>query len=233
MDGVIALGASAIDESAITGESVPAEKAAGDQVFAGTLNTTGLLEVMATAVARDTTLARIVTLVEEAQATRAPSQRLVDRFSAIYTPAVIALAVAIAVVPPLLAAVTGADWGAWAEWINRALVVLVVSCPCALVISTPVSIVSGITRASRDGVLVKGGAFLETGAKVRAVAFDKTGTLTSGHPEVADVITFGRTESAEALRMAGALESHSNHPIARAVVRAARDTEPLARERLP
>ncbi len=221
LDGVISSGASAFDESPITGESVPAEKSAGDAVFAGTLNTTGLVELRVTALADGSMLARIVHLVEEAQAAKAPSQRFVDRFSRWYTPFAVALAAFVAIVPPLVLTLAGAGGSdVWAEWVHRGLVVLVVSCPCALVISTPVSIVSGITRATRDGVLVKGGAFLEMAAKVKAVAFDKTGTLTAGRPEVADVFaTAGRTRD-EVLGIAGALEAHSNHPVARAVVRA-------------
>jgi Cd2+/Zn2+-exporting ATPase len=221
VDGVIARGTTAVDESAITGESLPAEKAEGDKVFAGTLNTNGLIEVAVTAPAHDSTLAQIVFLVEEAQAARAPSQRLVDRFSRYYTPVVIALAVAIAVVPPLLGSLLGLDWGPWGEWVNRALVMLVVSCPCALVLSTPVAIVSGITRASRDGVLVKGGAFLETAARVSTVAFDKTGTLTKGKPHLAAIVAVNGYNEGQVLALAGALEAHSNHPIARAIVHAA------------
>ena len=221
LDGVVVEGHSAVDESPITGESVPADKAAGDTVFAGSLNTSGLLRVRTTAAAADSTLARIIFLVEEAQAARAPSQQLVERFSRYYTPAVIALAVVIATVPPALAVLLGADWGGFSEWFYRALVMLVVSCPCALVISTPVSIVSAITRATRDGVLVKGGAHLEMAARIAAVAFDKTGTLTCGTPEVADVVALNATDAAHVLEIAALLEAHSNHPIARAVVRAA------------
>lgn len=221
LDGTVISGASALDESAITGESVPAEKSAGDELFAGTLNTSGLLEARATALATHSTLARIVHLVEEAQSARAPSQTLVERFTRWYTPAVVALAAFIAVVPPLVGAATGADVGSAAEWVNRALVLLVVSCPCALVISTPVSIVSGITRATRDGVLVKGGAFLEAAAAIDAIAFDKTGTLTQGRPRVVSVAAFDTLTQDEALAMAASLERHSKHPIARAVVRAA------------
>jgi Cd2+/Zn2+-exporting ATPase len=220
LDGAVISGASAVDEAAITGESTPAEKTVGDRVFAGSLNESGLLEVEATALATDSTLARIVYLVEEAQASRAPSQTLVERFTRWYTPTVIALAAAIAIIPPLAALAGGAGLTAWSEWVRRALVLLVVSCPCALVISTPVSIVSGITRASRDGVLVKGGAFLETAAAVDAVAFDKTGTLTHGRPEVVELVTFGPLADNRALEVAAALESHSTHPIARAVVSA-------------
>lgn len=224
VDGTIAQGATVVDEAPITGESVPVEKTEGDQVFGGTTNHSGLIEVRATAISADSTLARIVYMVEEAQASRAPSQSFVDRFSRYYTPSVLFLAAGIAVVPPLIGATTPLEVGSFAEWIRRALVMLVVSCPCALVISTPVSVVSGITRASRDGVLVKGGTFLEAAAKVKAVAFDKTGTLTLGRPELAEVTPLeGRTDG-EVLALAAALETHSNHPIARAVVRAAGDT---------
>lgn len=221
LDGMVAMGVSAIDEAAITGESVPAEKGVGDAVFAGTLNTTGVLEVLVSAPAADSTLARIVYLVEEAQASRAPSQAFVERFTSVYTPVVVAGAAVIALVPPVLALLLGQDWGGFAEWIQRALVMLVVSCPCALVISTPVSIVSGVTRASRDGVLVKGGIHLETAARIRAIAFDKTGTLTHGRPEVGEVVPLGDIARGDVLALAAALEAHSTHPIAQAVVRAA------------
>ncbi len=220
LDGTVSVGASALDEAAITGESVPVDKAVGDEVFAGSLNTVGALEVVTTAPATESTLSRIVYLVEEAQATKAPVQRLVDRFSRVYTPVVVGLAVAIAVVPPLLALALGADWGGFEAWFSRALVVLVVSCPCALVISTPVSIVSAITRAGRDGVLVKGGAYLEVAAMVNAVAFDKTGTLTVGRPEVAEILALNGYERDEVLAVAAALEAHSGHPLAEAIVRA-------------
>jgi Cd2+/Zn2+-exporting ATPase len=221
LDGTVTAGSSAVDEAAITGESVPAEKSVGDAVYAGTLNTSGLLDVRVSAPAADSTLARIVYMVEEAQASRAPSQTFVDRFSRIYTPTVVAFAVAIALVPPAIAFAFGLDWGGFGAWFQRALVMLVVSCPCALVLSTPVAIVSGVTRASRDGVLVKGGIHLETASRVQAIAFDKTGTLTHGRPEVGEVVAFsGRTRD-DVLAVAAALESHSAHPIARAVVRAA------------
>jgi Cd2+/Zn2+-exporting ATPase len=233
LDGVLVRGVSAFDESAITGESVPADKSEGEAVYAGTLNTTGLVEVRTSALASDGTLRRIVQLVETAQASRAPVQRLVDRFSRYYTPAVIALAVAIAVGVPLLGSL-GAPWGGfgeWREWAYRALVLLVVSCPCALVISTPVAIVSAITRATRDGVLVKGGAFLELAGTARAVAFDKTGTLTHGRPRLVRTLTFGGSEH-DALRDAAALEAHSNHPLARAIVEAADPAGPVPVEDL-
>jgi Cd2+/Zn2+-exporting ATPase len=214
LDGTVAAGVSPVDEAPITGESVPVAKAAGDTVYAGTLNGNGLLEVEVTRVAADSTLARVIFLVEEAQASRAPSQQLVDRFTRYYTPAVVIGAVAIAVLPPLLGA------GTWGTWVYRALVMLVVSCPCALVISTPVAIVSAITRASRDGVLVKGGAFLETAARVSAVAFDKTGTLTEGRPEVTEVVPVREAGPARVLEIAAALEAGSTHPLAEAVLRA-------------
>ncbi|PKN31504.1 MAG: heavy metal translocating P-type ATPase, partial [Deltaproteobacteria bacterium HGW-Deltaproteobacteria-20] len=220
LDGIVVRGSSAVDESPITGESVPADKSEGDRVFAGTLNASGLLEVQTTTLAADSTLSRIVYLVEEAQGSRAPSQTFVERFSRWYTPLVIWLALGVAVVPPLVAAFLGVQWGPWSEWVRRALVMLVVSCPCALVISTPVSIVSAITRASRDGVLVKGGAFLEAAAEVQAIAFDKTGTLTLGKARVVGVEPFGDRSEAGVLAVAAALEGHSNHPIARAVVSA-------------
>ena len=221
LDGIVVSGSSALDEAPITGESVPVEKNEGDAVYAGTLNTSGLLDVRTTALATESTLARVIYLVEEAQGQRAPSQRLVDRFTRYYTPAVVALAVVVAVVPPLVGVVTGLQLGTFAEWFGRALVLLVISCPCALVISTPVAIVSAITRATRDGVLVKGGAYLEAAPRVRAVAIDKTGTLTCGQPEVADVVALDGQDADGVLRLAAALESNSNHPLARAVVRAA------------
>lgn len=214
LDGAVRTGSTAVDEAPVTGESAPADKAPGDLVYAGSLNISGLVEVDVTSAQEDSTLARLVHLVEDAQSQRAPSQRLVDSFTRYYTPIVVVGAVLVAVLPPLL------GLGTWAEWAYRSLVVLVVSCPCALVISTPVAIVSAITRASRDGVLVKGGVHLETAARVRAVAFDKTGTLTCGRPEVIDVQPVGGGDRAHVLRIAAALEAGSNHPVAEAVLRA-------------
>lgn len=222
LDGTIASGSSALDESPITGESVPLDKGPGDAVFAGTLNTTGLLEITTTARASESTLARIVHLVEVAQAAKAPVQRFVDRFSRWYTPAVIIGAALIVTVLPALGE-AGAPWGgfdAWRDYAYRALVLLVVACPCALVISTPVSIVSAISRATRDGVLVKGGAFLELAAGVRAVAFDKTGTLTEGRPRVERVVSLDGGDADAVLSLGASLEAHSNHPIARAIASA-------------
>jgi len=223
LDGRVVRGISAVDESPITGESVPVDKWESDEVFAGSLNTTGVLEVTVTSLAADTTLSRIIYLVEEAQSQRAPSQQLVDRFTRYYTPIVVLLAVFVALVPPVVGTLTGLDTGGFSEWFYRALVLLVVSCPCALVISTPVAIVSAITRATRDGVLVKGGSFLEIAPKVRAVAFDKTGTLTEGRPEVAEIEAFDGGTAQELLVRAAALEANSNHPLARAVVRVVGD----------
>lgn len=216
LDGVVVEGRSAVDESPITGESVPADKAEGDAVYAGSLNTSGLLGVRVTAPATDSTLARIVYLVEEAQASRAPVQQLVDRFSAVYTPVVVAIAAAVWIVP-VVASGQVANVSAWSAWLYRALVVLVTACPCALVISTPVTLVSAITRAGRDGVLVKGGAYLETAARTRAVAFDKTGTLTTGRLSIATVESIADLTRRDALALAASLEAGSTHPIARAV----------------
>ncbi len=215
-DGVVRAGASAVDQSPITGESIPADKNAGDAVYAGTLNGFGALEVEVRRRVEDTTLARIIHLVEEAQAQRAPSQQFVDRFARYYTPAVLALAVGLALAPPLL---LGAPWG---PWIYRGLALLVVSCPCALVVSTPVSIVSAIANAARRGVLIKGGAYLEELGRLRAVALDKTGTITQGRPAVTDVLPLDGASTDQVLALAAAVEARSEHPLARAIVDAAR-----------
>jgi Cd2+/Zn2+-exporting ATPase len=228
LDGTVVRGASAVDESPVTGEPVPAEKGVGDDVFAGTLSTSGLIEFTTTATATSSTLARVVELVEEAQARKAPVQQLVDRFTRVYTPAVIALAVFLAIVPPGLGALGVAGLGDWSTWFYRALVLLVVSCPCALVISTPVAVVSAITAATKAGVLVKGGAVLENAARVGAIAFDKTGTLTVGKPVVTEIVAFGDLEPGELLRTAASLEIGSGHPLARAVVQAAGDDARLS-----
>jgi Cd2+/Zn2+-exporting ATPase len=223
LDGRVQTGDSHVNQSPVTGESVPVEKTTGDEVYAGTINGRGALEVVVTRLRRDSTIARIVHLVEQAQAQRAPSQTFVDRFARVYTPVVLVLAVAVATVAPLLFG------GSWGDWIYRSLVLLVISCPCALVISTPVSIVSALAAAARKGVLIKGGARLERLAAVRCVAFDKTGTLTRGELRVVDVATTDGLGSPEVLRLAASLEQRSEHPIGRAIVeRAQRDSLALA-----
>jgi Cd2+/Zn2+-exporting ATPase len=218
VDGLVRMGETAVDESAVTGESWPVEKAPGDEVLAGTLNGTGAIEVETLRDAHDNTLARISRAVEQAQGRRAPIQRLVDRFARVYTPAVVVLAVALAVLPPL---VLGGD-GAWSTWLYRALTLLVVSCPCALVISTPVSIVSALTVAAREGVLIKGGEHLERLADIGCVAFDKTGTLAENRPDIADVVGVDGVSADGVLAVAAALESRSEHPIGKAIVDRAR-----------
>jgi Zn2+/Cd2+-exporting ATPase len=212
LDGEVVAGQSPVNQAPITGESLPIEKGPGDEVFAGTINGRGALDVRVTRLRRDTTLARIIHLVERAQAQRAPVQTLVERFARVYTPSVIALAVCIAVAPPVLFQLS------WDVWLYRALVLLVVSCPCALVISTPVSIVAALAGAARKGVLIKGGAHLERTSRVRCVAFDKTGTLTHGAPEVVDVVSLDGAGRASILGLAASVEQRSTHPIAQAIV---------------
>jgi Cd2+/Zn2+-exporting ATPase len=218
LDGQIFSGRSDVNQAPITGESLPVDKGPGDEVFAGTINGHGAIEISVTRRGRDTTLARIIHLVETAQAQRAPSQQFIDRFARWYTPAVLSLAVALAVIP----AIAG---GAFPVWFYRALVVLVISCPCALVISTPVSIVSALAGAARRGVLVKGGVHLEKLAAVRAIAFDKTGTLTRATLRVQGVHSFGSFAESDVLMFAAAVETRSEHPIATAIVAAARDRD--------
>jgi Cd2+/Zn2+-exporting ATPase len=212
LDGQIVIGTSEVNQAPVTGESLPVDKVAGDEVFAGSINGRGALEVKVTRLRRDTTLARIIHLVEQAQARRAPAQTFIERFARLYTPAVIMLAIATAVVPPTVFAAE------WQPWVYRALVLLVVSCPCALVISTPVSIVAALSSAARKGVLIKGGAHLERAGTIRCVAFDKTGTLTRGVPEVVEVISLDGLPAAGVLALAAAVEQRSAHPIARAIV---------------
>ena len=211
VDGVVVEGRSAVNQAPITGESIPAAKAPGAEVFAGTVNGEGALEVRTTRVAEDTTLARIIHAVEEAQATRAPSQAFVDRFARVYTPVVVAGAVALAVLPPLL------GLGPWGTWVYRSLALLVVACPCALVISTPVTVVSALAGAARRGILIKGGLHLETAGRVRTVAFDKTGTLTAGRPRVVAVTPLDGARPDDILALAAAAEARSEHPLASAV----------------
>ncbi|MEC4817589.1 MAG: heavy metal translocating P-type ATPase [Scytonema sp. PMC 1069.18] len=212
LDGVVISGTSAVDQSAITGESVPEDKALGDTVYAGTLNQTGFLEVRVSHTADDTTVAKIIHLVEEAQGSRAPTQQWVDKFAAIYTPIVILTAIAIALIPPLGFAQP------FDIWVYRALVMLVIACPCALVISTPVSIVSAIGAATRQGVLFKGGNALETAGHMTTLAFDKTGTITQGLPIVQNIYDFGEVSKNMVLAIAASIEQRSEHPLAQAIV---------------
>lgn len=210
-------GYSTIDQSPITGESVPEEKAPGASVFAGTLNSVGFLEVQVTHTANDTTVAKIIHLVEEAQSSRAPTQQWVDRFASVYTPVVILTSIAIALIPPL------AFTQPFNVWFYRALVMLVIACPCALVISTPVSIVSAIVAATRSGVLFKGGNALETAGHLNTLAFDKTGTMTQGLPIVQQVYSLGEISSDMMLLIAASLEQQSEHPLAKAIVTKAKE----------
>ena len=211
LDGRVVAGHSDVNEAPITGESLPVDKKPGDEVYAGTINGRGALELAVTRVGKDTRLAQIIHLVEVAPAQRAPVQSFVDRFARIYTPAVIALAGLVAIAPPLMFHADAATW------LYRALVLLVISCPCALVISTPVSIVAALSAAARNGVLIKGGAYLERLAATRVVAFDKTGTLTRGEPAVTSVTPVGDATAAAVVRFAAAVEARSEHPIARAI----------------
>lgn len=211
LDGIVIAGASAVDQSPITGESIPVEKASGAQVFAGTINTSGTFDFRVTGERGATTIDRIAKAVSEARQARAPAERFVDRFARIYTPVVIALALGIALVPPL------ALGAAWQPWIYRALVLLVIACPCALVISTPVSIVSALAAAARRGVLVKGGAYLEVAARIRMLALDKTGTITEGRLRVTGITPLNGTSEQDVLTIAGALSARSEHPVSRAV----------------
>jgi Cd2+/Zn2+-exporting ATPase len=213
VDGEVVEGSSAVDEAPVTGESVPVEKGRGDGVYSGSLNGQGGLLVRATKRAGDSTLQRIARLVEEAQAKKAPAEQFVDRFSRVYTPVVVAVAVALAVVPTLL----GAGFG---EWFYRALALLIIACPCALVISTPVTVVSGIGAASRRGILIKGGAALEAAGRLKALAFDKTGTLTEGRPVLSLVAPLDGRDETEVLALAAALERRSEHPLAHAILAA-------------
>ncbi|GIM44944.1 copper-translocating P-type ATPase [Collibacillus ludicampi] len=216
IDGEIIDGTSSINEAAITGESMPVGKNIGDAVYAGSLNQQGAIQVRVNKLVEDTTIAKIVHLVEEAQNERAPSQAFVDTFAKYYTPIVMALAVAVTVIPPL----SGGDWN---RWVYEGLALLVVACPCALIVSTPVAIVSAIGSAAKNGVLIKGGVFLEEAGNLKAIAFDKTGTLTKGEPAVTDIETVSRKNQLDILEIAARLEKLSEHPLAKAIVHKAEE----------
>ncbi|RJT21054.1 heavy metal translocating P-type ATPase [Chakrabartia godavariana] len=216
LDGIITSGHSTLNQAAITGESMPVEKAAGDQVFAGTLNEAGSFEYEVTADAGHSTLARIIEVVESAQGARAPTQRFVDQFARIYTPVVFFVAIGVALVPPLLLA------GNWQDWIYKALVLLVIACPCALVISTPVTIVSGLAAAARRGILIKGGVYLEQGHKLAVLALDKTGTITHGKPALTDTVQLDQVDGIDSVRVATSLAARSDHPVSFAIAEAGR-----------
>ena len=217
LDGTIEVGVTEVDQSPITGESMPVAKEVGDTVFAGTINGSGVIDVVSTRLAGETTLARIVRQVGSAQSQRSASERWVERFARIYTPTILALAVFVAVLPPLFG-------GAWSEWVYRALVLLVIGCPCALVIATPVAIVTSLAASARQGVLLKGGHVVEIPARLEVVAVDKTGTLTEGSPRVLEVVPLAEHSEAELVARAAALEADSLHPIARAIMDHAEET---------
>ena len=221
LDGEIISGSAAINQAPVTGESLPVEKTVGDIAFAGTLNETGMLELKVTAQASESTIARIIHAVEQAQSERAPVQRFIDQFARIYTPAVLVLAVLTSLLMPL-----AFGWN-WTDAVYRALVLLVIACPCALVISTPVTVVSALAVAARHGVLVKGGRYLEQAGKLNIVAFDKTGTLTEGRPTVTGVVMLGNSRHLDAVLFAASLANQSDHPISQAVVRFAKEHNQL------
>jgi Zn2+/Cd2+-exporting ATPase len=214
LDGVVVTGTSSINQAPITGESIPVVKVTGDHVFAGTVNERGTLDVQVTAAKGSGTLDRIAASIQQAQVERAPAQRFVDKFASVYTPVVFGLAIAVAVIPPL----TG--HGAARDWLYRALVLLVLACPCALVISTPVTVVSGLGGAARRGILIKGGIHLETARKLKTIALDKTGTLTHGKPSLTDIRVLGELSDNDVLRLAASLDALSEHPVAHAIVSA-------------
>ncbi len=216
LDGEIVSGRSSVNQAPITGESLPVDKTEGDAVFAGTINQAGSFDYRVTAAASNTTLARIIHAVEEAQGSKAPTQRFVDQFARVYTPIVFAVALAVAVVPPLLFG------GVWHDWVYKALVMLVIACPCALVISTPVTIVSGLAAAARQGILIKGGAYLEQGRKLKWLALDKTGTITHGKPVQTDFELRADLDLARCRSLAASLAGRSDHPVSQAVANAAK-----------
>jgi Cd2+/Zn2+-exporting ATPase len=211
LDGIVTEGSSAVNQAPVTGESIPVDKTVGDPVFAGTINETAELTFRVTAAASDTTLARIIHAVEEAQQTRAPTQRFVDRFAAIYTPAVFVMAVAVALLAPWLAGLT------WLAALYKALVLLVVACPCALVISTPVTVVSALAAGARRGILIKGGTYLEDARRLKAVALDKTGTITEGKPKLVDWKALRADEAGGVAEVAASLAARSDHPVSKAI----------------
>lgn len=212
LDGAVIKGSSSVDEATITGESVPKDKRLGDKVFAGTMNLNGYLEIEVAKESKDSTFSKIIALVEKAQRSRAPAQEFIDQFAKYYTPAIVGGAILIAIIPPVFLG------GVFASWLYRALVLLVIACPCALVISTPVSIASAIGGASRRGVLIKGGKYLELLGKIKAVAFDKTKTLTFGEPVVSDVVTFNGFSEEEVLADAAGIEKFSSHPLSKSIL---------------
>ena len=222
LDARVESGHAALDQATITGESLPVDKTIGETLYAGSIVVDGAVEAVVTASAGQSTLARIACAVQQAQAQRAPTQRFVDRFAAFYTPAVVATAILTATLGPWLTA------GAWSEWLYTALVILVVACPCALVVSTPVTVVSALAAAARHGILIKGGACLERGRLLRAVAFDKTGTLTSGRAALASIATFDELSPGQVLRIAASLDERSTHPVARALTQIWRQRQPGA-----
>lgn len=227
IDGTVVSGRSSVDQKTITGESVPVLRETGDPVYAGTINGDGTLEILALGPASDALVSRVVAQVRESQAGRAPIERRISRFAAVYTPLVIALALLVMLVPPLVALATGSlehlTWTIWREWFSRGLVVLVIACPCALVIATPVAVVSGLAAAARRGVLIRGGEFLEEIGRLRAIAFDKTGTLTRGEPDVVEVVCApGQKDQSRVLAIAAALGDRGGHVLGKAIARHAR-----------
>ena len=220
LDGTVTAGASAVNQAPVTGESLPVDKAVGDSVFGGTINETGELELTVTAAALDSTLARIIHAVEQAQGKRAPTQTMIDRFAAVYTPTVFVMALAVALLTPLLL-----HW-TWLEALYKALVLLVIACPCALVVSTPVTVVSGLATAARRGILIKGGTYLEEARRLKAVALDKTGTITQGTPSLVDWQVWGDADRAEVGRVAARLADRSDHPVSKAISQGLADSHP-------
>ncbi|MEP7218586.1 MAG: heavy metal translocating P-type ATPase, partial [Bacteroidota bacterium] len=212
LDGTLRIGASPVNQAPITGESMPVDKLPGDGVFAGSINGSGTFDYEVTNISSESTISRIIQIIERSAGNRATAERFVDRFASYYTPAIVVVALLVAVVPPLLLG------GLWGAWIYRGLVLLVIGCPCALVISTPVTIVSGLAAAARRGILIKGGIFLEIGGSLRGIALDKTGTLTEGLPRVTDVVPFDGFDPHQILHLAAAVEARSEHPIASAII---------------